>query len=59
MFNLSFQRPVVKSFYNTNSKPCITDVLEFTETERILETGMNVNSIFTRGDVKGNLLATY
>ena len=28
-----------------------------TETERILEAGMNVNSIFARGDFKGNLLA--
>ena len=38
-------------------KPYVTDVLEFTETERILEAGMNVNSIFTRDDFKGNLLA--
>ena len=38
-------------------KPYVTDVLEFTETERILEVGINVNSIFTRGDFKGNLLA--
>ena len=38
-------------------KPYVTDVLEFTETERILEAGMNVNSIFARGDFKGNLLA--
>jgi hypothetical protein len=38
-------------------KPYVTDVLEFTETERILEAGMNVNSIFARGDFKGKLLA--
>ena len=38
-------------------KPYVTYVLEFTETERILEAGMNVNSIFTRGDFKGKLLA--
>jgi hypothetical protein len=38
-------------------KPYVTDVSEFTETERILEAGMNVNSIFARGDFKGNLLA--
>jgi hypothetical protein len=49
MFNLSFQRP--------NSSSYVTDVLEFTETERILEAGMNVNSIFARGDLKGKLLA--
>ena len=35
----------------------VTDVLEFTETEKILEAGMNVNSIFTRGDFKGQLLS--
>jgi hypothetical protein len=33
-----------------------TDVLELTETERILEVGMNVNSIFARGNLKGKLL---
>ena len=38
-------------------KPYVTYVLEFTETERILEAAMNVNSIFTRGDFKGKLLA--
>jgi hypothetical protein len=38
-------------------KPYPTYVLEFTETERILEAAMNVNSIFTRGDFKGKLLA--
>ena len=38
-------------------KPYVTDVLDFTETERILEAGMNVNYIFARGDFKGNLLA--
>ena len=38
-------------------KPYVTDVLEFTETERILEAGMNVNYIFTRGDFKEKLLA--
>jgi hypothetical protein len=37
-------------------KPYVTDVLEFTETERILEVGMNVNSIFAREDFKGKLL---
>jgi len=37
--------------------PYVTDVLEFTETEIILEAGMNVNSIFAREDFKGNLLA--
>ena len=34
-------------------KPYVTVVLEFTETERILEEGMNVNSILVRGDFKG------
>ena len=38
-------------------KQYVTDVLEFTETERILEAGMNVNSIFARGNFKGKLLA--
>ena len=38
-------------------KPYVTDVLEFTETEIILEVGMNVNSIFARDDFKGKLLA--
>jgi len=38
-------------------KPYVTVVLESTETEIILEAGMNVNSISTRGDFKGNLLA--
>jgi hypothetical protein len=33
-----------------------TNVLELTEVERILEVGMNVNSIFTRGNFKGKLL---
>jgi len=36
-------------------KPYVADVLEFIETERILEAGTNVNSIFARGDFKGNL----
>ena len=38
-------------------KPYVTDVLEFTETDRILEAGMNVNSIFAKEDFKENLLA--
>ena len=38
-------------------KPYVADALEFTETERILEAGMNVNFKFARGDFKGNLLA--
>jgi hypothetical protein len=38
-------------------KPYLTEVLEFTETERILEAWMNVDSILARGHFKGNLLA--
>ena len=38
-------------------KPYVAYVLEFTETERILEAGMNVNSIFEKWDFRGNLLA--
>jgi hypothetical protein len=38
-------------------KSYVTDILEFTETERLLEAGINVNSIFARGDFKGKLLA--
>ena len=37
-------------------KSYVTDDLEFTETERILEVGMNVNSIFARRNFKGKLL---
>ena len=36
-------------------KPYVADVLEFTETERILEAGMNIHSIFERMDFKGNV----
>ena len=37
-------------------KSYVTDVLQFTETERILEAGMNVNYIFAREDSKEKLL---
>ena len=35
----------------------VTDVLEFSETDRILQPGNNVNSLFARGDFTGNILA--
>jgi hypothetical protein len=38
-------------------KQYVTDVLEFSETDRILQPGNNVNSLFARGDFTGNILA--
>jgi hypothetical protein len=38
-------------------KQYVTDVLEFSETDRILQPGNNVNSPFARGDCTGNILA--
>ena len=38
-------------------KPCVFDVLEFTETRRILASGQNVNSMFANGTFTGKMLA--
>jgi len=38
-------------------KPYVFDVLEFTETQRILASGQNVNSMFANGSFTGKILA--
>ena len=38
-------------------KPDVFDVLKFTETQRILASGQNVNSMFANGTFTGKMLA--